>query len=399
MTRGSASVGLMIADPFSVPLERLRRRTSAKWRHYEPDVLPLWVAEMDVDLADPIREALEEAVREGDMGYAGSTPYVAAFADFARRSWGWDVDEARVSPVASVIQGYVDALVELTDAGGEIIVNPPVYPPFFLYLRQAEREIREAPLGADLRLDLDAIERAMAEATSGGRRAAYLLCSPHNPGGTVHTREELTALAELSHRYGVPVVSDEIHAPIVFPGAEFVPYLEVDPAGLALHAASKAWNLAAIPAAVLVGGPDAAGLDAYRSGKHHGPTQLGVIAQTAAYAHGGEWLEAMLAGLDRNRMLVRDLVAEHLPGVGYTVPEGTYLTWLDFGDMLGDEPAYALIDHGRVALNNGPYFGTGGAGHARLNIATSPEILEEAVHRIATGIARAQDAGLSQVSV
>ncbi len=399
MIRGSASVGLMIADPFSVPLERLRRRTSAKWRHYEPDVLPLWVAEMDVDLADPIREALEAAVRDGDMGYPGSTPYVGSFVAFADRRWGWTVDDARVTPVASVIEGYVDALVELTDAGGEIIVNPPVYPPFFLYLRQAGREIREAPLGADLRLDLDAVERAMVEATSGGRRAAYLLCNPHNPGGTVHTRAELEGIAALSQRYGVRVVSDEIHAPITFPGFDFVPYLEVDPTGMALHAASKAWNLAAIPAALLVGGPDAEGYDSHRAGKHHGPTHLGTIAQTAAYAHGDEWLDAMLAGLDRNRLLVRDLLAEHVPQVRYTVPEGTYLTWLDFGQTLGDEPAYALIDHGRVALNNGPYFGTGGAGHARLNIATSPEILEEAVRRIATGIERAQDAGLSQVSV
>jgi len=197
----------------------------------------------------------------------------------------------------------------------------------------------------------------------------------------------------------VPVVSDEIHAPIVYPGAEFVPYLEVDPSGMALHAASKTWNLAAIPAALLVGGPEAAGFDTYRSGKHHGPTHLGVIAQTAAYNEGRDWYAAMMAGLDRNRLLVRDLVAERLPQVSYLVPEGTYLTWLDFGQLLGDEPAYALIDHGRVALNNGPYFGTGGAGHARLNIATSPEILDEAIRRIATGIDRAQDAGLSQVSV
>ncbi|WP_062290655.1 MalY/PatB family protein [Demequina phytophila] len=389
----------MIADPFSVPLDRLRTRTSAKWRHYEPDVLPLWVAEMDVDLADPIREALEAAVRDGDLGYPGSTPYVPAFVDFARRAWGWEVDDARVTPVSSVIEGYVDALVELTDAGGEVIINPPVYPPFFLYLRQAGRAIREAPLGKDLRLDLESIERAMAEATAGGRRAAYLLCNPHNPGGTVHTREELEALAALSQRYGVRVVSDEIHAPIVYPDATFVPYLEVDPTGMALHAASKAWNLAAIPAALLVGGPESEGFESHRAGKHHGPTHLGTIAQTAAYQHGGEWLEAMLAGLDRNRFLVRDLVAEHAPQVRYTVPEGTYLTWLDFGQLLGDEPANVLIDHGRVALNNGPYFGTGGAGHARLNIATSPAILEEAARRIATGIARAQDAGLSQVSV
>lgn len=374
----------MTADPFIVPLERLRERTSAKWRYYAPDVLPLWVAEMDVDLAPPIGEALERAVRDGDMGYPGSTPYVESFAAFAAARWGWNVDPADVTPVQSVILGYVDALVELTELGGAVIVNPPVYPPFFSYLRQAGREIAEAPLTTDLRLDLDAIERAMQQATTGGRRAAYLLCNPHNPGGTVHTRAELESVAALAARYGVGVVSDEIHAPIVLEGSRFTPYLDVDPTGLALHAASKAWNLAAMPAALLVGGPGSAALESFRAGKHHGPGHLGAIAQEAAYAHGGDWLDGMLAGLDRNRFLVRDLVAAHLPGVTYSVPEGTYLTWLGFGTMLGEDPAAVLLEKGRVALNRGLDFGTGGEGHARLNIATSPAILEEAVRRIAS---------------
>lgn len=378
----------MPSDPFIVPLERLRERTSAKWRHYAPDVLPLWVAEMDVDLAEPIREALERALRDGDTGYPGSAPYIEAFAGFASRTMDWpSLDPARAVPVQSVIQGYVDALLEHTDAGSDVIVNSPVYPPFYSYLIQAGRTVREAPLGADLRLDLDALERAMTEATADGRRAAYLLCNPHNPGGTAHTRAELEAVAALSRAHGVPVVSDEIHAPIVHPGATFTPYLEVDPSGMALHAASKAWNLAALPCAVLVGGAESAAFDTYRAGKHHSPGMLGVLAQTVAYSEGGAWLEGMLAALDRNRFLMRDLLAEHAPEVVYTVPEATYLTWLDFGDALGEDPAAALLERGRVALNPGPDFGSGGAGHARLNIATSPAILEEAARRIGVTLA------------
>ncbi|MDN4483352.1 MalY/PatB family protein [Demequina lignilytica] len=378
----------MTADPFDVPLSRLRERTSAKWRHYAPDVLPLWVAEMDVDLAEPIQEALVRAVRDGDLGYPGSTPYAEAFVGFARR-WDWPgLDASRVIPVQSVILGYVDALLEHTDAGSAVIVNSPVYPPFYSYLIQAGREIVEAPLDASLRLDPDAIERAMSEATAGGRRAAYLLCNPHNPGGTAHTRAELQTLADLSRRHGVPVVSDEIHAPVVHAGHEFVPYVTVDPTAVALHAASKAFNLAAVPAALMVGGVESGPLlDAFRAGKHHAPAHLGVIAQTAAYLHGDEWLTGMLAGLERNRFLVRDLLAEHAPGVDYRVPEATYLTWLDFGDALGEDPAAVLLERGRVALNRGLDFGTGGAGHARLNIATSPEILAEAARRIGTALA------------
>ncbi|SEJ66544.1 MalY/PatB family protein [Demequina mangrovi] len=390
----------MTVDPFTVPLERLRRRTSAKWTKFDPDVLPLWVAEMDVDLAEPIQEALIRAVRDGDMGYPTPGPYVDAFVDFARARWPWEgLDPARVLPVQSVIMGYVDALVEVTDPGSEILVNSPVYPPFFAYLKQAGRVLREAPLGPDLRLDLEAIDRAMELATAGGRRAGYLLCNPHNPGGAVHTRAELEAVAELSRRHGVPVVSDEIHAPIVYAPHEFAPYLDVDPTGVALHAASKAWNLPAMPAALMVGGPEAAGFDSFAHGKHHGPSHLGAIAQIAAYREGGEWLEGMLAGLDRNRLLVRDLLAAHAPEVGYLVPEGTYLTWLGFGTMLGDVPSHALMTHGRLALNVGTDFGTGGAGHARMNIATSPEILEEAVRRIARTLEVAQSEGRSQVSV
>ena len=379
----------MTRDPFDVPLSRLRERTSAKWQHFDADVLPLWVAEMDVDLANPIREALERAVRTGDMGYPGSTPYAESLVGFAAARWDWPgLDASRIVPVQSVILGYVDALLEHTDPGSAVIVNPPVYPPFYSYLVQAGREVIEAPLDAALRLDPAAIERAMAMATADGRRAAYLLCNPHNPGGTAHTRAELETVAELSRRCGVPVVSDEIHAPIVYSGHEFVPYVTVDPTAVALHAASKAFNLAAMPAALLVGGVEATPtLDAFRAGKHHGPGHLGAIAQTAAYREGGEWLDSMLAGLERNRFLMRDLLAEHAPGVNYSVPEATYLTWLDFGDALGEDPAAALLERGRVALNRGLDFGAGGAHHARLNIATSPAILEEAARRIGATLA------------
>ena len=379
----------MTRDPFDVPLARLRERTSAKWRHFAPDVLPLWIAEMDVELAEPIQEALFRAVRDGDLGYPGSTPYAESFVAFADARWDWpDLDAGRIIPVQSVILGYVDALIEHTDPGSAVIVNSPVYPPFYSYLIQADREVIEAPLDADLRLDPAAIEAAMTRATAGGRRAAYLLCNPHNPGGTAHTRAELEALAGLSHRHGVPVVSDEIHGPIVHAGHQFVPYLTVDPTAVALHAASKAFNLAAMPAALLVGGADSAPtLDRFRAGKHHGPGHLGVIAQSAAYREGGAWLDAMLAGLERNRFLTRDLLAEHAPGVRYTVPEATYLTWLDFGDACGEDPAAVLLERGRVALNRGLDFGMGGAGHARLNIATSPAILEEAARRIGAALA------------
>lgn len=378
-------------------LADLRRRTSAKWTRYDADALPLWVAEMDVSLAPPVREALERAVRDGDTGYPGSAPLVEAFVSFAARRWGWEPDPADVAPVSSVIAGYVDALVLATDAGGEVVVNPPVYPPFFSYLREAGRVIREAPLGADMRLDLAALEAAFDAATAPPsaagprRRAGYLLCSPHNPGGAVHTREELTAVAALAERYGVAVVSDEVHAPLVYSDAEFTPYLSVPggEAGMALHAASKAFNLAAMPAALLVAGPGARPwLAGYRAGTHHWPTHLGAISQAAAYAEGDPWLDALLAGLESNRTALEAGVAA-LPGLRVQRAEGTYLAWLDFrgvpaagGRNLGHDPAHLLYSEGRLVLNPGPSFGTGGEGHARLNFATHPDVLSDALRRI-----------------
>ncbi len=375
-------------DPFSaLSLEQLRTRTSAKWRHYPADVLPLWVAEMDLEMAPPIAQALSALIRNGDTGYPGDTPYLEAFAAYADATWGWDPSVARSRAVESVIAGYTDTLVDATDLGSTVVVTSPVYPPFYSYLRQADRVVVAAPLGPDLRIDMARLETAFSEASARGN-AAFLLCNPHNPGGTVHTRAELEAVAELADRFEIQVVSDEIHAPIVYADATFTPYLEVDPMGIAIHAASKGWNLASIPAAIAVFGADAhAALARYDAGKHFGPTHWGTVAQAVAYSQGGEWFADVLAALDRNRHLLGSLLAEHLPAVGYRVPESTYLTWLDCRDLgLGDDPAAVFLERGRVALNSGPTFGTGGEGHVRMNIATSPAILEEAVKRMVASL-------------
>lgn len=375
------------ANPFAaLTLDQLRTRTSIKWTQYGPDVLPLWVAEMDVPLAEPIADALVKAVREGDMGYPGSWKFREALASFAADSWGWEPAVADMRPIASVIVGYTDAILAATDVGSHVVVTSPVYPPFYTYLREAGREILEAPLTEDMRIDLDALASAFAAATAGGRSAAFLLCNPHNPGGTVHTREELEQVAELAARHGVQVVSDEIHAPIVYSDSTYVPYLTVDPRGVAVHAASKGWNLAAVPGAIVVFGPEASELKrALMAGAHHWPTHLGTIAQTVAWNDCRDWLADVLRGLDENRRLLGELLAEHLPGARYHVPQATYLTWIDCRGLgLGDDPAAVFLTKGRVAFNSGPTFGTGGAGHVRLNIATSPAIIEEAVRRMAS---------------
>ncbi|MCF3101209.1 aminotransferase class I/II-fold pyridoxal phosphate-dependent enzyme [Streptomyces roseoverticillatus] len=372
-------------------LGQLQRRTSAKWRAYPPDVLPLWVAEMDVMPAAPVARALTEAVALGDTGYASGTAYAEALDAFARKRWGWDgVVAERTATVADVMRGSVEMLKLVTGAGDAVVVNPPVYPPFFGFLEHEDRRVVEAPLGPDGRLDAVALEAAFRQAAAGGRRAAYLLCNPHNPTGAVHTRAELAAVAELAGAYGIRVVADEIHAPLVLPGAEYVPYLSVPGAedAFALLSASKAWNLAGLKAAVAVAGPAAADDLAKLPGiVSHGPSHFGVLAHTAALRDGAEWLDAVLAGLDENRRLLGELLEHHLPGVRYLRPEGTYLAWLDCRALgLGDDPAAVFLERGRVALTGGLPFRTGGAGHVRLNFATSPELLTEGVRRMAAAL-------------
>ncbi|MDX3640347.1 MalY/PatB family protein [Streptomyces sp. MB09-02B] len=392
------------ANPLEeLSLERLRRRGSMKWRTHPADVLPLWVAEMDVPLAPAVADALREAIDTGDTGYPAGTEFAESLAGFASRRWDWDglaIDRAAIIP--DVMMGAVQVLRLITGPGDPVVVNSPVYAPFYAFIAHDDRRIVESPLGPDLRIDLDTLEETFRSARrqSGNGRIAYLLSNPHNPTGTVHTSEELAAVARSARRYGVRVVADEIHAPLVLPGASFTPYLSVPGAedAFSLMSATKGWNLAGIKAALALAGPEAAA-DLHRMPEevHHGASHLGVIAHTAAFRHGDGWLDALLAGLDANRTLLGELVAAHLPGIGYARPEGTYLAWLDcrslglareqdtpdlavVTDLAG--PAQLFLEHARVALSAGHIFGTGGAGHVRLNFATSQAVLTEAVTRM-----------------
>lgn len=386
-------------------LTQLRQRTSMKWRTHPEDVLPLWVAEMDVLLAPPVVAALQEAIARGDTGYPMGTAYAEAVRDFAVDRWGWHgLAIERTALVPDVMMGIVEVLRLISEPGDVVVVCAPVYPPFFAFVTHADRQVLEAPLGSDRRIDLDALDDAFAKARAACAHPVFLMSNPHNPTGVVHTRAELETVAALAARHGVRVISDEIHAPLVLDGVRFTPYLSVDGAGdaFALVSASKAWNLAGLKAAVVVAGPDAAtDLAALPEEVGHGPSHLGVIAHTAAFRDGRDWLDLLLDGLTDNRAVLGKLLAERLPTVGYIRPEGTYLAWLDctplglgagstpdgpgiVTDLAG--PARFFLDRARVALSSGHIFGIGGAGHVRLNFATHPDILTEAVIRMSQAL-------------
>jgi cysteine-S-conjugate beta-lyase len=375
-------------------LDDLRTRTSVKWRLFDEDVLPVWVAEMDVPLAPPIVEALTDAIRRGDTGYSYGPAYAEALAAFATQRWGWGPDVAAMRLVPDVMLGAMELLGLVTAPGDGVVLNPPVYPPFFAFVEHHGRRPVSAPLGADGRLDLDALEAAFAQEGVTG----YLLCSPHNPTGAVHTADELRAVAALAERHGVRVVADEIHAPIVLPGASFVPYLTLPEAqaGFSVLSASKAFNLAGLKSALAIAGDDArADLARLPEEVGHGASHVAGIAHTAALRHGGPWLDAVLADLADNRDLLASLLAEHLPQVGYRPGQGTYLAWLDCRALAFDgDPATAFLERGRVALLGGTAFGEGGQGFARFNLATSPSVVTEAVRRMAAAV----DGGVGRTS-
>jgi cystathionine beta-lyase len=374
----------MTAELTVAPLAELRLRTSVKWRNYPEDVLPLFVAEMDYDLAPPVAAALHAAISRSDTGYAPASAELGqAYAGFASRRWGWEVDPLGVTSVTDVGVGVIEVLRQRLRPGDVIAVSPPVYPPFFDWAPEASARLLSVPLTGG-RLDLAALERAFAT-----HPAAYILSNPHNPVGRVHTFDELAALVRLARLYGVLLISDEIHAPLVLPGAVFTPLLSVPGAAsvaVAVVSASKAFNLAGLKcAAIVTGSPRMASLVARMPAEVHERTgHLGVLASIAAFTAGDSWLDALLGTLAARRAQLADLLATRMPHVRWNPPEATYLAWLDCSAWGPDEvPAARFLQEGQVAVEPGTRFGAAGAGFVRLNFATSPEILDEAVSRMA----------------
>ena len=378
---------------FDVALDDLRRRRSYKWRAYPPDVLPAFVAEMDFALAPAIGSALEAAVADGDAGYAWPDPEVGvALSGFVGSRFAWELDPADVVIIADVMAGVLEVLRVVCAPGDGVVVNTPVYPPFFSHITEAGCRVVEAPLASRdgaYELDFDALEHAFRE----GARV-YLLCNPHNPTGRVFARDELARVADLAERYDVLILADEIHAPLVLPGAAHVPLLTLGEAVvsrcIAFVSASKGWNIPGLKCAQAVAcAPETRAIlgrlseeSTFRAGN------LGIIATIAAYRDGVEWLDALLLVLDRNRELLGSLLAQHLPAAGYLPPQGGYLGWIDCRALgISGDPAGVFLERGRVALRPGRDFGAVGEGYVRLTMATSAALLEEIVRRMAAALA------------
>ena len=366
----------------------LRERATVKWGVAADDVLACWVAETDFAPCPAVQAAVQDAAARGSFGYPlpdHRTGLPEATAQMCGDRWRWPVEPADVVLVGDVMAGVLLALTEVCE-NAPVVVPTPAYPPFLDVVPLAGRQIWTLPLDPDAgtaRLDLEQIEEMFAR----GARTV-LLCNPHNPWGRAFSREELEALRDVVVRHGARVVSDEIHAPLVLPGAEHVPYASLP--GTADHtttvlSASKAFNIPGLKCAQLVASSlaDREALRAVPLTANHGTSPLGIVANVAAWRSGDEWLSALLDRLAWNRRLLQQLVAQRLPGVRLRPLEATYLAWLDVRALGHEDPAQVALERGRVLVNDGRTFGPGGDGHVRLNLATSPARLSDAVDRLA----------------
>ncbi|MEL4358803.1 MULTISPECIES: MalY/PatB family protein [unclassified Luteococcus] len=384
-----------MTDFESLTPQSLRERGSMKWNRRGPEVLPMWVAEMDYPLAEPIEQAIAQVVARQGFGYAEVDDRVPrAFADFASRRLGMTVNPEWTTVVPHVLAGIEVALDVFTPPEAGIVVTTPAYMHFLEIPGLIGRQAVEVPLletpdadGIDERwaLDLAGVERAFA---AGAR--SVILCQPYNPVGKVFSAEELAGLAEIVARYDGWVVSDEIHAPLTMPGIAHQAYAEVNQTAashcITVTSASKSFSIPGLPCAtVTLHTAQAArrfATDAHPD-RLYGATTLGIEANLAAFTEGGEWLDGARATIARNGQRVKDFLAAELPEVGFQPPNATYLGWLDLrGAGLGTDPAGWILEHGNLWLNSGGDFGAPGQGFARMNLATTGAILEEGLGRL-----------------
>lgn len=362
-----------------------------RWSAYPGDVLDLGVAEMDLTVCPAILTAVRDAVARGTLGY----PVPDEHSDVPRVSAAWlaalglSVPAEGIRLVPDVLRGITVAIRRLTRPGSPVLIPTPTYSRFLEIAEVTDRELIEVPLlttPSGWRLDLDAIERGFAAGAG-----SVLLCNPINPVGAVLDPEHLTELSTLVERAGTRVISDEVHAPIRY-DVPFTPYAAVNSPSRAhavtVTSATKAWNFPGLRTAIvaLTNPDDQRVWNGLAHLETSGASPLGQIATVAALTEGQPWLDATLRDLDTHRHLAGRLLAEAGLTDIYRAPDATYFAWLDLRAWEPARPAARLLTTARVALGEGALYGRAGEGFVRVNLATAPTILTEALQRIIDAI-------------
>ncbi|MEA4909635.1 MAG: PatB family C-S lyase [Anaerolineaceae bacterium] len=370
-----------------------------KWKYYDADVLPLWVADMDFQAPPAVIDALHRRVDAGIFGYPQEDPQLSqVVASRMAERYGWQIQPEDVLLAPGVVVGFNWVCHALAEPGEAVLIQPPVYPPFFGAPGNAGLVRQEAPLSikpdGSYAIDFDAFERSIDANTR-----VFILCNPHNPVGRVFTPAELQRLAQICLDHNVWICSDEIHADLVFQGHPHTPIASLSPE-IAHHTAtliapSKTYNIPGLGCSFIIAqNPEIRNrLRSHQQGLVGHVNLLGQVGALAAYQHGDEWLAAMLAYLEANRDYLCTTVQQYMPEINMACPEGTYLAWLDCRQAgLAPNPYEFFLKEAKVALNDGSQFGTQGDGFVRLNFGCPRATLTEALERMYTALARRRPA-------
>jgi cystathionine beta-lyase len=381
-------------EPLDV--DRLRARRNVKWSAYPADVLPAWIADMDFAAAAPIREFMQDKTSSSDFCYPLKPPYEPlqrALGERMQSHYGWTVDTTRIEIINDVIQGIYIALQTYGERGQGAVIQTPIYPPFLEAVHDTGRPGVFNPLIAtaeSFEIDFEGLSRALSPDTR-----FLLLCNPHNPTGLVLDRGKLEALAEIALRHDLVILSDEIHADLVFPGRRHLPIAslapEIEARTVTFVSATKAYNMAGLRCAMAIFGSETLHREFNTVPRRlrGGMNAFGVEATRIAWTACDEWLHATLAYLQANRDFIGDFARANLPGVAYRIPQSTFFAWFDCRSLgLGEEPYDFFLREAKVALMPGPDFGPEGAGWTRLNFATSREILGEILERMSRALSK-----------
>lgn len=377
-----------MTTPFDKIYDR-RSSDSIKWNFFDTDVLPMWVADMDFSAPEPVSKALIERASHPIYGYFGKMPgLIEAIQSHLVRLYQWEVAAEDIIMLPGVIVGFNLAAQALAKPGGSLVIQTPVYMPFLDVARNAGLRDSSVDLLEDEQgcysVDWQKFEAAIADNAS-----LFLLCNPHNPVGRVYTAEELTRMADICLKYEVPIVSDEIHSDLIFSGHHHTPIAllspEINQRTITLMAPSKTFNVPGLGCAfAIIQNPELRKLfNNTRRGLVGGANGFGMVAAQAAYTEGQTWLTQLLHYLEGNRDALVAYVHDNLPLARITVPEGTYLAWVDLRAYnLEPSPCEYLIKHAKVGLNDGAAFGKSGTGFVRINFACPRNILMEGLEKI-----------------
>lgn len=370
-------------------LSNFAGRTSSKWRGFDPSILPMHVAEMDFDVAKEIRNHIVQMTENSDLGYLGPIPELApAFSSYAKSRWNWDLGQNPVRLATDVGVAAVEILRLTTKPGDRVLICSPVYSSFFLWLKETKVLPHDVPLrlvGQRWQLDLEGIEKAFQSGVN-----VFLMCSPQNPVGTVHTKEELTTVALLAEKYGALVISDEIHAPLSW--TQYTPFLTLGSAaenhGVTITSTSKAWNTAGLKSAIVVSQSekiDSVLID-FPESMHWRASILGAFSMVIAYQQCSYWIDETVERIKENLTFLRFELEKQLPKAKFFDMSATYLAWLDLSAYGVDNVQSRLLYDAKVALVAGSDHSSDGkySDFVRFNFATSQTRIAEAVRRMAS---------------